>query len=144
MWLQCNPSLRTSNHWKYHRTPEHKPAPSYPDPTEPDLIKIKNKIKIAPNQNFPDEWKWLENMVLAQNSGFPTDRFLDFAWWDAVSYQCGGLSAPFLEKELAGMKRWIMDNPTRTPTPRGYRRFVASWLERAHDKERRFGNAGKR
>lgn len=105
----------------------------------------------APSQNvvkpvdspFPDDWKWLEVLVKQQNGGFPTDRFLDFQWWDAVSYTCGGLSKEFLEREFASMKRWLMDNPGRQPTPKGYRRFVAGWLERSHDKERRFAYAKK-
>ena len=98
------------------------------------------------NLEFPDDWKWLEEFIKRNplNNNFPTDRFLDFAWWDAVSYRCGGLSQDFVEREFAGIRRWIMDNPGREPTPRGYRKFVAGWLERAYEKERRFNPNGKK
>lgn len=88
---------------------------------------------------FPDEWKWLEELIrkVQLPGNFPRERFLDFAWWDAVSYRCGGLSFEFLEREFAGIRRWLMDNPNREPTPKGYRRFLATWLERSYEHERR-------
>jgi hypothetical protein len=89
---------------------------------------------------FPPDWQWLKTFVLSQNGTFPKDRFLDWPWWDAVSETCGGLDQAWLETQFAGIKRWILDNPTRTPTPKGYRRFVASWLQRSYERERRYPN----
>lgn len=42
LWFNYQPTLRTRNHWKYHRTEERKPAPSEPDQTRPDHKEDKN------------------------------------------------------------------------------------------------------
>jgi len=152
-----NPSLVITNYAKYHKTweldkiPVGTPLGSLPsEPSDPILTRPINTSSAEPEKKrsgstvkeFPDQWKWLENLVSKQNGGFPKERFLDFAWWDAVSYTCGGLSQDFLEREFAGIRRWIMDNPQREPTPRGYRKFVAGWLARSYEKERRFNAQG--
>jgi hypothetical protein len=136
-----DPNLRVRNYWIYRGSREAKKnlIASPPHTTHtPHSLKKKNKILCAVLE-FPPDWKWLQNLVESQNGNFPKERFLDFAWWDAVSETCGGLSEEWLTVQFAGIKRWIMENPTREPTPKGYRRFVGGWLERSYEKERRYG-----
>lgn len=106
-----------------------------------DIKKEENTYTAKPE--FPDSWKWLEDWIKKQNGGFPVERFLDWPWWDAVSETCGGLSERWLEEQSAKWRRWIMDNPQRAPTPKGYRRFIAGWLERSYERERRIPTSGK-
>ena len=146
--------LSARNYWKFHKRQEPKSAenetPSVPNKGTllPSVLPVLPKNhkndssstelgKSAPAP-WPQDWLWLKEFILKQSWGLPIERFLDFAWWDAVSYSCGGLSLPFIETEFAKIRRWIMDNKKREPTPKGYRKFVAGWLERAHEKERRF------
>ena len=154
-WVVANQGLMwIRNYAKYHITREqlkfptgNKPCSPLPNLSEPDLIKIKIKRKYKntsfaePELSWPENWRWLHQFISNQNGAFPKDRFLIFSWWDDISYACGGLSKEFLETEFAKMRVWICDNPRREPTPKGYRRFVASWLQRAYERERRYINA---
>lgn len=77
LWLDCQATLRLSNYSKYHRSSEPKPLPSYPDPTEPDLIKINTlvddppkpqlKLAVKPDmsvQEFVESWNEIISPVL--------------------------------------------------------------------------------
>ena len=155
-WLTSDDGLRVAKFAEYHKTRGTKVAPSYPsEPSEPNLTIIKNHKndsfrEIEKKQSisrtpapFPDDWKWLLDFVNSHVDIVPKESFLDFRWWDSASYGCGGLDEQFLTVEYNKMARWLMENPRRRPTPRGWRRFVAGWLERANDKERRFANGTK-
>lgn len=69
-------------------------------------------------------------------------KLLDHGWWEATAEACAGVEIETLSAEFARMGAWLSENPSRRPTPKGTRRFVRTWLERAHERERRF-NAQK-
>lgn len=65
-------------------------------------------------------------------------KLLDHDWWEATAEACAGVEIETLSAEFARMGAWLAENPKRRPTPKGTRRFVRTWLERAHEHERRF------
>ena len=87
---------------------------------------------------WPDSDRWLLGYLETQTILTIIDLPLDHRWWDSVSIACSGISESFLDVQFAKMQSWLIENPARKPTPRGVRRFVRTWLERAHEKERRF------
>lgn len=98
--------------------------------------------------SWPDDALWLKGFLetTARNLvATPNGTLLDHAWWNSVSETCGGLSLQFLTVEFNRMSAWLRENPSRSPaTSRGWKRFVRRWLEKAHEHERRFGNAQPR
>ena len=91
-------------------------------------------------QEWPDEERWLLDFLDNGQKAFngvhlPNLRLYEF--WDDLSVRVNGLSKPFVEREFAGMRIWLRDNPARGPTPKGVRRFVSNWMQRAAEQERR-------
>jgi hypothetical protein len=64
-------------------------------------------------------------------------KLIDHDFWANVSEILNGLDQGFIRREFAKMDNWLRDNPQRMPTPRGVRKFVANWLERAYGQERK-------
>lgn len=83
--------------------------------------------------------RFLEKQNLANLSPDHQKALLNPDFWESTSKACCGIDLQMLETEFAKMGIWLMDNPSRRPTPRGIRRFVSSWLIRAYEKERRYG-----
>lgn len=97
------------------------------------------------NQHWPKEDLWILDLIsdpkLLPLSAQITDRLKDHEWWERTAEACNGLDPQFLRRELAKMANWLTDNPQRRPTARGIRRFVANWLIRAYEQERRYARA---
>ena len=67
---------------------------------------------------------------------------LNYEWWCRLSSIIKGLpDEAWFAKEFAKIQLWLEENPKRCPTPRGVSRFIRGWLERAYEKERRYGTA---
>ena len=104
---------------------------------------MQNAGKNIPHSaGWPEEDLWLceflKSRDLFTRHGYVSDGLLDYTYWDNVSQIVHGLSKEFLEPEFARISTWFDDNPGRKPTQRGLRRFIKGWIERAHNKERRF------
>lgn len=97
---------------------------------------------------WPTESLWLKEFLETEARNLvpaPNGTLIDPRWWDAVSETCGGLSLPFLRTEFSRISAWLTENPRRSPAqPRGWKRFIRTWLERAHERERRIPNANPR
>lgn len=94
-----------------------------------------------------NEWKeedlWLYEFLTGEGPTILSslDIPLEPKWWDLVSIACAGVDVPFLRVEFALMEKWLIENRRRKPRPGdGTKRFIGGWLQRAHDKERRFPN----
>ena len=89
-----------------------------------------------------DLWlkSFLETQTLANLPQAHRQALLNPEFWERTSEACGGIDLALLQAEFAKMGNWLTDNPSRKPTPRGIRRFVSGWLERAYERERRYGN----
>ena len=105
-------------------------------------VNTKDNKLLMQNAGWPEEdlwlWDFLKSRDLFTRHGYLSDGLLDYTYWDNVSQIVHGLSKEFLEPEFAKISTWFDDNPTRKPTQRGLRKFVKGWIERAHEKERRF------
>lgn len=84
---------------------------------------------------------WLVQFLKEQTAfnGQHLPTLIDHSFWCDVSEVVNGVNQRFLTQEFAKMGLWLRDHPQRHPTVRGARRFVAGWLERAYEKERRYG-----
>lgn len=91
---------------------------------------------------WADSDLWLKHFLEDANENILTVITIpmDPKWWDSVSISCGGIDEVFLRIQFAKMQSWLIENPKRKPTPRGVKRFIRTWLERAHEHERRFKN----
>ena len=65
-------------------------------------------------------------------------QLMHYEWWDNLSVVINGIDIKWLDVEFAKMRKWIIDNPKRSPTIKGFRKFVGGWLERGYEKERKF------
>lgn len=122
------------------------PDPSFgsvsSDPSDPrqdhkNDLSASQKTGLA---DWPADALWLRGFLETEQRAFSDpagSRLLDYAWWDATSVAINGVSRSILETEFARMQAWFAENPTRRPTPKGARRFVRTWLERAAEQERR-------
>lgn len=61
----------------------------------------------------------------------------DAHWWTLVAESVNGLDAPFIRKQFASMSAWLIENPRRRPTPKGWKKFMRGWLERGAERERK-------
>jgi len=88
---------------------------------------------------------WLLKFLKEQTTfiGDRLPRLLNHDYWADVSEVVNGLTQEFVSREFAKMGVWLRDNPARAPTAKGVRRFVSGWLERAYEKQRRFGVVAK-
>lgn len=97
---------------------------------------------------WPEDSLWLKSFLENEARNLvptPNGTLLDPRWWNSVSETCGGLSLPFLTTEFNRMSAWLTENPSRSPAkPKGWKRFIRTWLERAHERERRQANAPAR
>jgi len=87
-----------------------------------------------------NEWdpedKDLEELIRKQNP-IPFVALNDPVWWEAVAQSINGIDIEFLTKEFGKMKAWLLENAYRMPgSPRGWKRFVRTWLIRAYERER--------
>lgn len=104
---------------------------------------VEKKHSTSTAEEWPDAGdevsKNLKDFLLRQTyfKGDYLKQLMHLKWWDAVSETINGLEFKQLDIEFARMSRWIIENPKRTPTVKGFRRFVSGWLERGYEKERR-------
>ena len=82
---------------------------------------------------------FLDTQQLVNLSPDHQQALLNPAFWERTSIACGGIDLALLQTEFAKMGNWLADHKGRQPTPKGFPRFVAGWLERAYEKERRYG-----
>jgi len=139
----------------------------FPDPPESADICLQtktddshsDKVCAAPNTNThtdtnalkgesEGDWSdspWLLKFLKEQTTfiGDRLPRLLNHDYWADVSEVVNGLTQEFVSREFAKMGVWLRDNPARAPTAKGVRRFVSGWLERAYEKQRRFGVVAK-
>lgn len=96
----------------------------------------------AIHPHWPAADTWLKNFLEQQASVPVSFTYLnDPAWWEEVSTVSGGLDLDFLTAEFSRMGAWLRENPQRAPAgQRGWKRFVRTWLERAHERARRYAN----
>lgn len=92
----------------------------------------------SPEAEFKDS-AWLISFLKEQTTfnGNLLPKLIHHDFWADVSDVCNGIDANFLRVEFARIAIWIRDNPRRAPTPKGIRRFVAGWLQRAAEQRRR-------
>jgi len=98
-------------------------------------------------EEWPPEDLWLRKFLTEQQktfNGVHLPYLLDYGFWERTGIGINGLSLPMLEREFAKMGNWLADHRSRTPLPKGVRRFVAGWLERSADRERRFPNGAQK
>jgi hypothetical protein len=91
---------------------------------------------------WPADEVWLLNFLSNEQKVFNGPHLpglQSYQFWDDLSVAVNGIDKPFVEREFAKMRIWLKDNPARAPTPKGVRRFVAGWLERAAERERKKG-----
>lgn len=108
----------------------------------------KNSSDLAPSQpqTVAQSWgndEWIKKFLQEEQTAFNGNllpKLIHHDFWCDVSEATNGISPPFLQREFAKMAIWVRENPRRAPTTR-IRQFVASWLERAYEKERRHGTA---
>lgn len=103
------------------------PTPPPPPPAKPELPK-----------GWVEEDRWLVECLWEQRA-FEEPHLaylLDNDFWDDVSELANGLSRQFVSAEFTRMRRWLDENPGRRPTPKGVRRFVRRWFERAAERAR--------
>ena len=101
-----------------------------------DLNLERNKESLL----WPDDDLWLKTFIETQQhtfNGTHVPFLTNHKFWDDVSEAVNGLAPAFITAEFAKMSIWLTDNPQKAPTPKGVRRFVAGWLQRAADQERR-------
>lgn len=142
-------------------TDDRAPLPSVsPDPSlnhhDPSFIKAtqkkgRRKAVFQPINFIHKEWDeetaWLRKFLIEEQDTFTTpvakERLIfDVGWWEALDRQLKDAIDPhFLRREFTSMKLWIMENPTKAPKENDVLRFVKSWLTRAVDKEKGFGNS---
>jgi len=91
--------------------------------------------------SWPQEDKWLETLIRGQKyitlSEFELTALLDHKWWNLLSEFLNGLDESLMTKEWARIAAWLIENPRRRPTVRGWKLFVRSWLEKAVERERK-------
>jgi hypothetical protein len=120
------------------------PSPSLLSQSEEDKnLLLHRDVSARPSRSaitsWPDDALWLKGFLETQTSVRPPNgALIDYPWWSAVSETCGGLTLPWLSTEFNRIAAWLMENPSRNPgTPRGWKRFIRHWLEKAHERERR-------
>jgi hypothetical protein len=125
------------------------PPPNLSDPNlltqseEDKNLLLHRDVSARPSRSaitsWPDDALWLKGFLETQTSVRPPNgALIDYPWWSAVSETCGGLTLPWLSTEFNRIAAWLMENPSRNPgTPRGWKRFIRHWLEKAHERERR-------
>ena len=113
-------------------------------------IENTSSVEVEKKRSTSTAMKWPENGdVISKNlkdfllkqSYFKDDyqsQLMHYEWWDNLSTIINGIDIKWLDVEFAKMRKWIIDNPKRSPTIRGFRKFVGSWLERGYEKERKF------
>lgn len=131
--------VQVVNHWKYHRSPEHKKEPSEPNPnlSEPNPNKNKNNAPRAKRESlpWPAEDLWLSELIKSQwFLSHCVGELQDYEWWQSVDKALGGIDRVFIDREFARMSAWFKENPSNRKTARGMPRFIRSWLERAKNK----------
>lgn len=96
--------------------------------------------------DWPDDSLWLKDFLETQRYvTTPNGTLMNPVWWNSVSETCGGLVREWLETEFARISAWLVENPSRSPaSPKGWKRFIRHWLEKAHDMERRKAYADTR
>lgn len=98
------------------------------------------QIAESEKTEWPASDQWLKHFVTQQTVA-PSPFLLDLPWWNAVSLTCGGIDHDFLQKEFSRMTAWFNEQPSRKPASRpGWKRFIRGWLERAHERERKYAN----
>lgn len=119
---------------------------SYKNNSLPGVVAEKPPRSAIPT--WPDDAAWLKGFLETEACNLvptPNETLLDPRWWNSVSETCGGLSLPFLRAEFNRISAWLTENPSRSPAkPTGWKRFIRTWLERAHERERRQANASPR
>jgi hypothetical protein len=144
-WRKYQENLSTDRVHKFRQNETHKKRGEEKRirrEKEENKLLMQSAEEISPSAGWKDEDLWLfeflKNRDLFGKHGYCVDGILDYTYWDNVSQIVHGLSKEFLEPEFARMSTWFDDNPSRKPTQRGLRKFIKSWIERAHEKERRF------
>lgn len=91
-----------------------------------------------PESKWPEEDRWLREAIEQQRAfdSVHSSCLLDYEFWDDLSELTNGIDRQFVGTEFTRMRRWFDENPGRRPTPRGVRRFVRRWLERAAERGR--------
>jgi hypothetical protein len=111
-------------------------------PEEESSIESSSSELAKPPVSEVEEWAdspWLLKFLKEQTTfnGQHLPRLLSHDYWADLSETTNGLALPFITREFAKMSIWLRDNPRRQPTPVGIRRFVAGWLQRAYEHDRR-------
>lgn len=121
--------------------------------TDTDTKKKKKEntysVEVEKKHSTSTATEWPENDLIAKNlkdfllkQTYFKDKYqqqlLHYEWWDNLSTVINGIDIKWIDIEFAKMRKWIIDNPKRTPTVKGFRKFVGGWLERGYEKERRF------
>lgn len=108
-----------------------------------DSSAVSEKLLSAADHEWPAESRFvksfLETQTLVNLPPAHLNELQNPDFWERTSEACGGIDLALLQAEFAKMGLWLVDNPSRKPTPRGIRRFVSSWFIRAYERERRYG-----
>ena len=100
--------------------------------TEPE------NLSSAATPIWPANLSWIPEFLESQAwLNGKTVKLLNPPWWVALHTAVNGFDQAVLKEEFAKMEVWILTHPSRRPTPRGVARFVAGWLERTYERERR-------
>lgn len=92
------------------------------------------------SEAWPDEDLWIRTFIETQQRAFNGTHvpyLISYRYWNDLSEAVNGLSLQFLNTEFAKMALWLRDNPQKGPTPKGVRRFVATWLQKGAERERK-------
>lgn len=96
---------------------------------------------------------WAPSMLFVKEfleNGCPplvqSQLLLDNDWWVDVYDSVNGFDNSFLHREAAKMSAWLQENPKRRPIVKAasYKKFVRGWIQRAKEKERRYGTGPKK
>jgi len=91
----------------------------------------------AKASSLSDEtWPGLRDLILS--FGLPLEYLDDDNWWNATSHAVGGINMQVLDKEFGKIEAYLIEHPRKRPQPRGWKRFVRTWLQRAYEYERKY------
>jgi len=83
-----------------------------------------------------ETWPGLRALITGFN--LPIIYLDDENWWNATSHAVGGINMQVLDKEFGKIEAYLIEHPRKRPQPRGWKRFVRTWLQRAYEYERKY------
>ncbi len=99
-----------------------------------DGVTRKAKSSVAPLSD--ETWPGLRDLILS--FGLPLEYLDDDNWWNATSHAVGGINMHVLDREFGKIEAYLIEHPRKRPQPRGWKRFVRTWLQKAHEYERKY------